>query len=207
MTDTNETMNSTSNGEQYFLKGMAHLKGIGQTKDEGLAAANLLDASDINHPISLAACALLYFCGIGVTRNTQTAAEFAQKYLAIEPTGRCARIAQEVIDGSLGSQNALKALHSLDNKNASLVNDPVSNPDQARQAKNKQNYMIGGGVVLALLLVVFVLIPNIGSGGASSEDPSKLFTSDEINVAKQRALERAGLYRTEARNQTSNEEK
>ena len=145
-----------------------------------------------------------------VTRNTQTAAEFAHKYLSIEPTGRCARIAHEVVDGSLGSQNALKALHALDNNNANLAsfgNEPVKNGDQARLAKNKQNYMIGGGVVVALLLVVFVLIPNIGGGGANSEDPAKLFTSDEINVAKQRALERAGLYRTEARNQTSNEDK
>ncbi|QWD80516.1 hypothetical protein ICV01_04210 [Polynucleobacter sp. MWH-Spelu-300-X4] len=205
MTTTNETITNTPAGEEQFLKGMAYLKGIGQTKDEGLAAANLLDASDLNHPTSLAACALLYFCGIGVTRNTQTAAEFAQKYLLIEPTGRCARIAHEVVDGSLGSQNALKALHALDNSATNLSNlgrDTVNNADQARQAKNKQTYLIAGGAVIALLLVVFVLIPKIGGGSASSEDPEKLFTSDELSVAKQKALERAGLYRTEAKNQS-----
>lgn len=210
MTNANESATNALPGQEQFLKGMAHLKGLGQPKDEGLAAANLLDASDLNHPTSLAACALLYFCGIGVTRNAQTAAEFAQKYLAIEPTGRCARIAAELVDGSLGSQNALKALHALDNSAANLSQlsqNPGKSAGLAHQAKNKQLYLIGGGVAIALLLVVFVLVPNIGGGGASGEDPAKLFTSDELRTAKQKALERAGLYRTEARNQTLNEEK
>ena len=52
MTETNENIKATQVGEEQFLKGMAHLKGVGQTKDEGLAAANLLDASDLNHPTS-----------------------------------------------------------------------------------------------------------------------------------------------------------
>ena len=210
MTDTNENNKTTQAGEEQFLKGMAHLKGAGQTKDEGLAAANLLDASDLNHPTSLVACALLYFCGIGVTRNIQTAVEFSQKYLMAEPTGRCARIAHEVIDGSLGSQNALKALHALDNSSPNLSNldrDNINSQEQARKAKNKQLYIIAAVAIVAVLLLIFVLIPKIGSGGASSEDPAKLFTSDELNIAKQKALERAGLYRTEARNQSMNEEK
>lgn len=193
-------------GQQQFLKGISLLTGVGAQKDESMAAASLLDSSDLDNPSGLFACALIYFCGVGVTRNAQTASEFAQKYLQLEPKGAYSKLCKEVIDGSVGSSNALKALYALGPSAGS--SGPVAfNANlysSASAAKNKKLYFIGGGAVASIVLIALVLlVPNIGGPLPASEAPdaASLFTPEEIIEAKRKALEQAGIIRTEARNE------
>jgi TPR repeat protein len=193
-------------GQEQFLKGISLLTGVGAQKDESMAAASLLDSSDLDNPSGLFACALIYFCGVGVTRNAQTASEFAQKYLQIDPKGAYSKLCMEVIDGSVGSSNALKALYAL-GPSAGSSGPAAFNANlysTASAAKNKKLYLVGGGAAaLVVAIALFVLVPRIGGPlpASSAPDAASLFSSDEITEAKRKALEQAGLVRTEARNE------
>jgi hypothetical protein len=203
------------NGEAEFIKGIGYLKGTGgHQKDEGMAVASLLDSSDLDNPKAILACSLLYFCGVGVTRNTQTAAEFAHKYLSLEPQGPYVRFCKEIIDGSIGSQNALNMLNSFGPGGSDRLNDFLTSDTPSEQntvkAKNKKLYTIVGGIGAILVIAVLaIFIPNLGGSLPSNAapDPSKLFSSDELEQAKQKALTLAGQYRTEARDAAMKEKK
>jgi hypothetical protein len=193
-------------GEEKFLKGISLLTGVGAQKDESMAAANLLDSSDFDNPSGLFACALIYFCGVGVTRNPQTASEFAQKYLQLDSKGKYSKLCTEVIDGSVGSSNALKALYALGPSGGSSgpATFNANLYSTASAAKNKKLYLVGGGAgALVVAIALFVLVPKIGGPLPASEAPdaASLFAPEEIVEAKRKALEQAGLIRTEARNE------
>lgn len=96
--------------QALFAQGVALLRGAGGKQDFGLAAARLLDASDLNHPYAHLYCALLYFCGEGVSRNVATAQEYASRYLEADARGRFAAEAKGLLDGSLGTAKARKLL-------------------------------------------------------------------------------------------------
>jgi hypothetical protein len=215
MSEIENNQNASPKGEAEFIKGIGYLKGAGgYQKDEGMAVASLLDSSDLDNPKAILACSLLYFCGVGVTRNTQTAAEFAHKYMSLEPQGPYIRFCKEIIDGSIGSQNALNMLNSFGPSGAERLNEfltPEAPSEQSiAKAKNKKLYIIVGAVcVVVVLSILAIFIPKLGGSLPSNvaTDPSKLFTSDELEQAKQKALSLAGQYRTEARDAAMKEKK
>jgi len=201
-------------GREAFARAFKHLKGIGQPKDPGLAAAGFLDSSDLKYPEGILACALIYFAGVGVTRNTETASEFANEFLSLAQNARLIKIAKEIIDGSLGTQNALKSLGDLDNSGARSLNEPSqANSPSAAIAPPKNNLkLIAGFGVLGLAVVggaVFFMLPQAGGNMSFpvAQDPSTFFKPEEIQEAKRKALEKAGVVRTEARTEVRDAQK
>lgn len=215
MSEIENNPNTSPKGESEFIKGISYLKGAGGfQKDDGMAVASLLDSSDLDNPKAILACSLLYFCGVGVTRNTQTAAEFAHKYLSIEPEGPYIRFCNEIIDGSIGSQNALNMLNSFGPSGTERLNEFLTPETSSEQSivktKNQKLYVIVGLVSVVLIVVILaIFMPKLGGSLPSNTatDPSKLFTSDELEQAKQKALSLAGQYRTEARDAAMKEKK
>jgi len=201
-------------GREAFTRAFKHLKGIGQPKDAGLAAAGFLDSSDLKFPEGILACALIYFAGVGVTRNTETASEFANEYLSLTQDARLGKIAKEIVDGSLGTQNALKSLAELDNSDASIANPALktnSNSAGIAPPKNNLKLIVGFGV-LGLVVVggaVFFMLPQAGGNMSLpvSQEPSTFFKTEEIQEAKRKALEKAGVVRTEARTEVRDAQK
>jgi hypothetical protein len=201
-------------GREAFTRAFKHLKGIGQPKDAGLAAAGFLDSSDLKFPEGILACALIYFAGVGVTRNTETASEFANEYLSLAQDARLGKIAKEIVDGSLGTQNALKSLAELDNSDASIANPALktnSNSAGIAPPKNNLKLIVGFGV-LGLVVVggaVFFMLPQAGGNMSLpvSQEPSTFFKTEEIQEAKRKALEKAGVVRTEARTEVRDAQK
>jgi hypothetical protein len=201
-------------GREAFARAFKHLKGIGQPKDPGLAAAGFLDSSDLKYPEGILACALIYFAGVGVTRNTETASEFANEFLSLAQNARLIKIAKEIIDGSLGTQNALKSLGDLDNSGDRSLNEPSqANAPSAAIAPPKNNLkLIAGFGVLGLAVVggaVFFMLPQAGGNMSFpvAQDPSTFFKPEEIQEAKRKALEKAGVVRTEARTEVRDAQK
>jgi hypothetical protein len=189
---------------------------VGQGKDEGMAAASFLDSSDLNYPDGIFASSLIYFCGIGVTRNLQTAAEFAQQYLNNFGDQKHSKNCKDIISESMGTQNALKILHSLDNGEAKNIKKGIAAspsesstiPQLAVASSNKKMIFIflGASVVILAIGIIF-LLPKAGGDLLlpTAKEPAALFTPDEIQDAKRKALERAGIVRTEARTEAINE--
>ena len=201
-------------GREAFTRAYKHLKGIGQPKDPGMAAAGFLDSSDLKYPEGVLACALIYFAGVGVTRNTETATEFANEYLSMSQDARLSKIAKDIADGSLGTQNALKSLGELDKSGepSSNISSQATSPAVALQPpKNNLKLIIGFGVLGLLVVggVVFLLLPQAGGSMSlpSAQDPSTFFQADEIQEAKRKALEKAGVVRTEARTEVRDAQK
>ena len=78
------------------------------------------------------------------------------------------------------------------------------------KTKNQKLYVIVGLVSVVLIVVILaIFMPKLGGSLPSNTatDPSKLFTSDELEQAKQKALSLAGQYRTEARDAAMKEKK
>lgn len=196
--------NNRKTADAKFKAGMAHLKGLGVTKDEGLAAANLLDSSDYDHPFGTLACALLYFTGVGVTRNLENSSMYAHKFCEIASDQAFIKIANDIADGSYGTQNALKLLYGLDSNNPSdaLPNQGFVKLTADIKSKGNLKVYISAGVLIFLIAVtaMWALTPKVGALPAiSGPDPKTIFSSEEISDAKKRANELAGVFRTEAR--------
>ncbi len=203
-------------GRDQFLKGMSVLKGVGQSKDEGMAAASFLDSSDLNYPDGVFASSLIYFCGVGVSRNVQTAAEFAHQYLNNHGDQKHSKNCREIISESMGTQNALKILHGLDKGEANLTGkskalssfDSAPIPQITAASGNKKMLLIFVGVGIGVLGLSFLfLMPKAGGELLlpTPKEPSALFTPEEIQEARRKSLERAGVVRTEARTESMNE--
>jgi hypothetical protein len=78
------------------------------------------------------------------------------------------------------------------------------------KAKNKKLYLIVGAIGVVLVVAILaIFIPQLGGSLPSNvaTEPSKLFTSEELEQAKQKALSLAGQYRTEARDAAMKEKK
>ena len=193
-------------GRESFTRAFKYLKGIGQPKDQGMAAAGFLDSSDLKYPEGILACALLYFTGVGVTRNTETASEFAKEYLSFTQDARLRKVAKEIVDGSLGTQNALKSLNDLDKSSepTSSFTAQTSSPTIALPPpKNKMKLIFLFGLLCLAVVggAIFFMLPQAGENMSfpAGQDPITFFQSDEIQEAKRKALEKAGVIRTEAR--------
>jgi hypothetical protein len=194
------------NPEEDLKQGLAYLTGVGQSKDEAMAAACFLNAFDRGSPDGAVAAAIVYYCGIGVTRDTQQATEYANIYLVKEPNGAHARSMHEIVDMSLGSENARKILMALGGSKSSIVNAPQQvpknvGPDQ-RSTDNKKVLIFAGSGVLSIGVILAVLFggATIGTAGLGKPAPlEKLFTTEELKASKEEAQSFAGLVRNEAR--------
>lgn len=113
----------------------------------GMALARALDAADMDHAEATFLVALMYFTGTGIQRNTETASEFANKYLLLQPDGPKKSEARAIIDGTIGTANA---------KNMILGSDYAKpdTPASASLASNK--WMIFAGIAVALLVMFLV---------------------------------------------------
>lgn len=179
-----------------FKEGMGLLRGIGTHQDFSMAAARLLDSADLNHPPALFYCALLYFAGVGVSRNTQTASDYAGRYLEASPDGQFSQAAKEVMDGTLGTENAKKL----------LVERPAApKAAQAAGPKSKKKLYIAAAVMVTVMLVgglaVFSKTRDVSSLGPSDISGIKLeslLSKDDIAHAKQEALATAASLQSDA---------
>ena len=113
----------------------------------GMALARALDAADMDHAEATFLVALMYFTGTGIQRNTETASEYAHKYLLLQPDGPRKSEARAIIDGTIGTANA---------KNMILGSDYAKpdTPANASLASNK--WLMFAGVVVALAVVFLV---------------------------------------------------
>ena len=201
MTDTlinsdvpQEQQRETINPNQaMFDEGIKYLRGTGLQQDFGMAAAKLLDAADMKHEESYIFCALIYYCGIGVSRNIEIAADYANKYLDAQPRGDYAPLVDEIISGTIGTENARNILFSKSYKPTSGI--------FSRGIKWPLVAAIGLPVILLAAVGGYMFL-----GSDQSIDPNevnqislaKILTSDEIAQANKQAMSIAGGLFSEA---------
>jgi flagellar motor protein MotB len=111
----------------------------------GMALARALDAADMDHAEATFLVALMYFTGTGIQRNTETASEYANKYLQLLPDGPRKSEARALIDGTIGTANA---------KNMIQAEAKPDTPAGGSAASNK--WVIFAGVAVALLVMFLV---------------------------------------------------
>ena len=117
----------------------------------GMALARALDAADLNHAEANFLVALMYFTGTGIQRNTETASEYANKYLMLLPDGPRKAEARGIMDGTIGTANA---------KNM-ILGAEYAKPDtpaSASLASNKWLVFAGVAVVLIVMFLVGYLV-------------------------------------------------
>lgn len=184
-----------------FKEGMGFLRGIGTPQDFAMASARLLDSADLNHPPAFFYCALLYFAGVGVSRNTQTASDYAGRYLEVAPDGQFAQVAKEVIDGTFGTENARKLL---------VERPAASTPVAASVAKpkSKKPMYIAVAVMIPVLLggglFAFSKMHDVSSLGPTDISNIKLETllsKDDIASAQKEAMAAAATMQSDAQSQ------
>lgn len=185
---------SKSASGSLFQDGISLLRGDGAPQDFGMAAARMLDASDYGHPAATFYAALMYFCGVGVSRNIQSAREYALKYLQMAPDGPFKASAKEIVDGSLGTKNAEKIL--------------FSRPDQIATSASKRKLslplLVGVGVVILIGIVAsFMLIRSKVAPSAvqmaADIKIDQLLTKEEIDQANKEALTIAASLQSNAK--------
>ena len=81
-----------------------------QEDNKSMALAKLLDAADLNNPEANFLAALFYFTGTGIQRNLADASKYATKYIELEPKGKFVRNAKEIVDGTVGTENAKRLI-------------------------------------------------------------------------------------------------
>lgn len=117
----------------------------------GMGLARALDAADMDHAEASFLVALMYFTGTGIQRNTETASEYAKKYLLLQPEGPRKSEARAIIDGTIGTANA---------KNMILGSDYAKpdTPSNASLTSNKWVVFIGVAVALIAMFSVGYLV-------------------------------------------------
>lgn len=103
-------MENNETAQKSLLEGKAFLT----QGNYGMAIARILDAADLNDPEGTFLASLMYFSGTGIQRNLSEASMYAQKYLQLSPEGRYSSEAKDVIDGSIGTENAKRLIFGSD---------------------------------------------------------------------------------------------
>jgi hypothetical protein len=176
---------------------MAYLRGTSGTQDFGMAAARLLDASDLGHRVAHFYCALLYFCGVGVTRNLQSAGEYAGRYIDADPSGPFVEAARELEAGSLGTENAKRILM----KGPATPKKASAAPQPARGLP-KAAIIGAAAAVVAIGAVAVVLVLRTGAP-SQLDSPAAikletLLPADDVDKARKEALTVAASLQTGA---------
>ncbi len=179
---------------EMFKEGLSLLRGVGVSQDFAMASARLLDADDLNHPVASYYCALLYYCGVGVARNVQTANSFASKYIELNPEGIFLVAAKEIIDGTLGTENARK-----------LLLDRATPVTQAADPAKKKKMLIVAAVGVPVVLIALVAVFALTKGSSSTAPASvsgitveNLLPKEEVDRARQEALSIAATLQADA---------
>lgn len=179
----------------FFDKAQACLHGRGEAQDDGMAAASFLDASDLGHAEASIMAALLYYTGIGVSRSTSSAAEYARKYLALAPQGTHAGTARDIASEALGTENARRVLYG--------EAAPQLAAREALQGKGKRKLVLLGATAVVGVLAIIGLGVAFSSGSATSLSDQKidiasLIPDAERDAAHQQALAIAAGLKSEA---------
>lgn len=113
----------------------------------GMALARALDAADLDHAEANFLVALMYFTGTGIQRNTETASEYANKYLLLLPEGPRKSEARAIMDGTIGTANA---------KNM-ILGAEYGKPDTPTSGSLSTNkWVVFAGVLVALIVMFLV---------------------------------------------------
>lgn len=179
--------------EQAYTEGLSYLRQSGIPQDLGMAAAKLLDASDLNHPEAHIYCALMYFCGVGVARNIQYASEYAKKYALIRPAGDFLPVVGALLDGTIGTENARNILFNKDG-NANQIGSSHS---------SKKSILIAAAVLFfGITVVAFLMLSGtdqqIDSDDISAIALDKILSPDDVKKAKKQALSTAATLYSDA---------
>jgi len=153
-------------------------------QDDGMAAAAFLDASDLGHPEATLMSALLYYIGVGVTRNVLSARQYAQKYLELAPQGNHVVTAHEIINESLGTENGRRMLYG------DAAQTVMASNEKAKAGSRRVVLISAGGAVAVILLIAVGIF--ISSHWASSlpgekTENSSLKSNEERDQAKKDA--------------------
>ena len=186
-----------------FKEGMGFLRGIGGPQDFAMASARLLDSADLEHPPAFFYCALMYFAGVGVSRNTQTASDYAGRYLEVAPNGQFAQVAKDVIDGTFGTENARKML--VERPAASTK---AAAPVAVAQVKSNKPMYIAAAVLIPVLLggglFAFTKMHDVSSLGPTDISNIKiesLLSKDDVASAQKEAMTAAATMQSDAQSQ------
>lgn len=181
-------------GAELFKEGVALLRGSGVQQDFSMAAARLLDAADLHHSAAYYFCALLYFAGIGVSRNTENASQYAAQYLEADSKGPFAAAATSIIDGTLGTENAKKLL--LEKKGG-------SQPPLKTQSQRK--YLLAAAIGMPLIFVAGLLVffmsktqSSLALGSIAGIKLELLLPKDDVDQARKEAMSIAATLQTDA---------
>ncbi len=193
------TISNQLAGVETFKEGLALLRGMGVQQDFAMASARLLDAADLQHPTAFYFCALLYFCGVGVSRNTQFATDYAERYLEADPEGAFRVSAKDIIDGTLSAENAKKLLMEKPSRPKPSVSNPIDQP------KSKKNTILLLAVGLPVVLITLLAVFALSKGGSASAPESisgikleSLISKEEVDQARKDALSIAANLQADA---------
>ena len=114
----------------------------------GMGLARALDAAELDHPDAVMLVALMYFAGVGIQRNLETAAQYANKYMELSPEGAQVKEAKYIVDGTLGTENAKRMIFGSKSLNTAAYKN-LGGPLVASKSKNV-TLAIAGLLVLVL---------------------------------------------------------
>lgn len=116
----------------------------------GMALARALDAAELDHPDAVMLVALMYFAGVGIQRNLETAAQYANKYIELSPEGAQVKEAKYMLDGTLGTENAKRLVFGSKSLNNAAYKN-LGGPLVVSKSKNVTWAIVG----LLVLLLAF----------------------------------------------------
>jgi hypothetical protein len=76
----------------------------------GVALARAMDSSDMGNADASILVALMYFSATGIQRNLEQASFYAKRYIEFEPDGHQKILAESIIDGTIGTENAKRLI-------------------------------------------------------------------------------------------------
>ena len=189
--ETSKQTTSANNGQSMLEEGFKFLRGKGSQQDFGMAAARLLDAADTGLEEAYVFCALIYYCGVGVMRNTESAVEYASKYKEAQPHGDYAQVIDEILTGTIGTENAKNILLGKSNKVVSVV------------GKSKLPLIAAIALPVISLIVVGAYMfsgtdQSVDSNEINEISLDKILPPDEIAQAEKQAMSIAGALFSDA---------
>jgi hypothetical protein len=76
----------------------------------GMALARAMDSSDAGNAEASLLVALMYFSATGIQRNLEQASFYAKKYIELDPKGTQKVLAESIVDGTVGTENAKRLI-------------------------------------------------------------------------------------------------
>jgi TPR repeat protein len=152
--NASSTLNAptTDQGDELYERGMAFIHGSGVEQNYGMAIASFLDGMDMGHADCTIKASLIYYLGAGISRNAETAKQYARQYLKLKPDGEFGMVAGQIVRESLDVSTARSLLldQNLVESAPSVVVDPV-----VRDTSNRSRViLISSGIFVVFILVI-----------------------------------------------------